>query len=163
MTRLGLTCVVTFPLVISVMSFPRETSIDDQALASATTTTSAAIAVTAAPRLACSDGSTILHTTDCTLGTLVSFCYKPQTPIKCQSGFFPSVWHPDHCMEESTCFPLNAVWITTECSNGALPYTTKTLFDGTLAGGESTVISCELTLAREKERRETVPKQTNNR
>ncbi|KAJ5637123.1 hypothetical protein N7490_007002 [Penicillium lividum] len=97
-------------------------------------------AITAAPRLYCTDGSTILHTTDCTMGTSVSYCFKPDPPISCEDGYFPSVWHPDHCMEQSTCFPLDAVWITTECSNGAVPYTTTTLYDGMLAG-TSTVIS----------------------
>jgi hypothetical protein len=38
-------------------------------------------------------------------------------------------------MEVSTCFPTDADWITTECSNGALPVSTETLYSGTLAEG----------------------------
>ncbi|KAJ6155770.1 hypothetical protein N7470_006336 [Penicillium chermesinum] len=75
------------------------------------------------------------------MGTPVSFCHKPEAPIKCGHGYFPSVWHADHCMEQSTCFPLDAAWLTTECQHGAIPYTTNTMYDGTLAGGLSTVIS----------------------
>ncbi|KAJ6034654.1 uncharacterized protein N7446_009408, partial [Penicillium canescens] len=97
--------------------------------------------ITPAVALRCSDGQLAIYTTDCTLGIPVSYCSRPEPPIKCPQGFFPSVWHPDHCMEQSTCFPLNAAWITTECSNGALAYATSTLYDGTLAGGQSTIIS----------------------
>ncbi|KAJ5702624.1 hypothetical protein N7488_010172 [Penicillium malachiteum] len=132
---------VSFLLLCTAMAFPQETAVQDQAQATAPVTEAAAPGVTAAAALRCTDGSTVLHTTDCTMGTPISFCYKKPPPIKCDKGYFPSVWHPDHCMEESTCFPLSAEWITTECSNGGIPYSTKTLFDGTLAGGESTVIS----------------------
>lgn len=132
---------IAFLLCATAMAFPKETGVANMAQPAAQVTEAAAPGTTAEARLRCTDGSTILRTTDCTLGTPVTFCHKKEPPIKCDEGFFPSVWHPDHCMEESTCFPLNAVWITTECSNGGIPYTTKTLFDGTLEGGESTVIS----------------------
>ncbi|KAJ5524171.1 hypothetical protein N7494_010821 [Penicillium frequentans] len=131
---------ITLSFCVAVMATPLETTMTDQLRPSETVTEAAGPKVTAAPRLHCTDGSTILHTTDCTMGTPVSYCFKEEPPIECDDGFFPSVWHPDHCMEQSTCFPLDAVWITTECSNGAIPYTTKTLYDGTLAGGSSTVI-----------------------
>ncbi|OGE56990.1 hypothetical protein PENARI_c002G09576 [Penicillium arizonense] len=97
--------------------------------------------ITPAVALRCSDGQLAIYTTDCTLGTPVSYCSRPEPPMKCPQGFFSSVWHPDHCMEQPTCFPLNAAWITTECSNGALAYATSTLYEGTLAGGQSTIIS----------------------
>ncbi|KAJ5089094.1 hypothetical protein N7532_007778 [Penicillium argentinense] len=121
-------------------SLPRETTSEGQPLVPATATP-APPAVTEAPLLRCTDGSTVLHTTDCTLGTPVAYCHKPKPPIKCEEGFFPSVWHPDHCGEEQTCFPLDADWITTECSNGAFPFTTTTLYEGTLADGEWTAVS----------------------
>lgn len=126
---------------VAVMATPLETAITNQLQPTAAVTEAPGPGITVAPRLQCTDGSTILHTTDCTMGTPISYCFKKEPPIKCDHGFFPSVWHPDHCMEQSTCFPLDAVWITTECSNGGIPYTTKTLYDGTLAGGSSTVIS----------------------
>ena len=129
------------PLILAAMAFPNQTTMMTQVQPTPTVTDPASALITRPAR--CTDGSTLLHTTDCTMGTPVSYCYKPQPPIKCNDGYFPSVWHPDHCMEESTCFPLNAMWITTECSNGAVPYTTTTLYDGTLAGGSSTVISGE--------------------
>lgn len=126
-------------LCTSAAAFPRETA-QHQPLSA--TTTAPPPPVTEAANLRCFQGSTVLFTTDCTLGTPVSYCHKPNAPIRCKPGFFPSVWHPDHCMEQPTCFPLNAAWLTTDCSNGAVPVTTKTLFDGTLAGGMSTVVSC---------------------
>lgn len=126
-------------LCTSATAFPRETA---QHQPPSATTTAPPPPVTSPANLRCSHGSTVLFTTDCTLGTPVSYCHKPNPPIRCKPGFFPSVWHPDHCMEQPTCFPLNAAWLTTDCSNGAVPVTTKTLFDGTLAGGMSTVVSC---------------------
>lgn len=128
-------------LFTSAMAFPRETAIDTQ-LQPTMAVTASPPPITEAANLRCFHGSTVLFTTDCTLGTPVSYCHKPRPPIRCKPGFFPSVWHPDHCMEETTCFPLNAAWMTTECSNGAVPLTTRTLFDGTLADGTSTVVSC---------------------
>lgn len=138
-----LSLLTTLSLLTGAMAFPRETAIDTRLQPTMTLTASPA-PVTEAANLRCSHGSTVLFTTDCTLGTPVSYCYQPRPLIKCRPGYFPSLWHPDHCMEQSTCFPLDAAWITTECSNAALPLTTKTLFDGTLAGGSSTVVSCKL-------------------
>ncbi|KAJ5104425.1 hypothetical protein NUU61_001772 [Penicillium alfredii] len=127
---------------VVVTAFPRQTAVNEVAVPTSIVTEIAAMPdITPAPRLRCSHGSTILYTTDCTMGTPVSYCHSPEAPIQCRAGFFPSVWHPDHCLERSTCFPLNAAWITTECTNGAVPYTTTTLYEGTLAGGSSTVIS----------------------
>ncbi|KAJ5512425.1 hypothetical protein N7463_001977 [Penicillium fimorum] len=96
--------------------------------------------ITQGPELRCAQGQIAVYTTDCTLGIPVSYCFSQEPPIECAQGFFPSVWHPDHCMEQSSCFPLNEPWITTECSNGAIPYSTSTIYQGTLVGGESTVI-----------------------
>ncbi|KAJ5146213.1 uncharacterized protein N7515_000777 [Penicillium bovifimosum] len=104
------------------------------------TTTAAPMAITQGPELWCPKGQIAIYTTDCTMGTSVSYCYSPDRPVECEQGFFPSVWHPDHCMEQSTCFPLKEPWITTSCSNGAIPFWTSTIYDGTLAGGHSTVI-----------------------
>ncbi|CAG8035905.1 unnamed protein product [Penicillium salamii] len=122
-------------LTSAVVAFPQQTA--------AAVTTAPASTITKAASLSCSDGSTAVYTVDCTLGFPTSYCSKPEPPISCSSGFFPSVYHPGHCIEASTCFPVTADWITTECSNGAVPYTTKTMYEGTLAGGESTIISGE--------------------
>ncbi|KAJ5888325.1 hypothetical protein N7495_008366 [Penicillium taxi] len=122
--------------------FPRETSVAESVQPSVSVSVATATpAVTTAPALTCSAGSTVLYTTECTVGKPISYCHSPEPPIQCQSGYFPSVYHPGHCIEQSTCFPVDADWITTDCSNGAVPYSTSTLFEGTLAGGKSTTIS----------------------
>ncbi|KAJ5177191.1 uncharacterized protein N7482_003068 [Penicillium canariense] len=134
------------PMMIILLAFslatasPHETAVDRPAPLT-TVVTAESPRITEEGTLRCSGGATVLHTTDCTMGTSVSFCYKPPPPLHCDEGYFPSVWHPDHCMEESTCFPTDAEWITRGCSNGAYPYSTKTVYDGTLAGGHHTVIS----------------------
>ncbi|KGO40695.1 hypothetical protein PEX1_027200 [Penicillium expansum] len=117
----------------AVVAFPQQTA--------AGTTTAPPTTITKAASLSCSDGETAVYTRDCTMGTPTSYCARPEPPIQCSEGYFPSVWHPGHCMEQSTCFPLDASWITTECSHGAIPWTTSTLYEGTLAGGQSTIIS----------------------
>jgi hypothetical protein len=123
-------------LLLSVVNaIPQQTA--------ALATTAAPATITQGPELRCLEGKTAVYTTDCTLGTPVSYCFSQEPPIQCSSGFFPSVWHPEHCMEQSTCFPLKASWITTKCSNGAIAYSTSTLYEGTLAGGESTTIKCK--------------------
>lgn len=124
------------------VAFPQQTP-SPSALSSAgsSTTSPPDSSITPAATLSCSDGSTLVHTTDCTLGTPVSYCYSPPPPIQCPSGYFPSVYHPGHCEEAQTCFPVDASWITTKCSNGGIPWTTSTLYAGTLAGGEMTTIS----------------------
>ena len=132
--------ITIFTYTLGAMAFPRETAIVGDYKSVAAVTEAAAPAVTAAATLHCTGGSTVLYTTDCTMGTPVSYCHSPPPPIQCGTGYFPSVWHPGHCVQESTCFPLDAVWITTECSNGGIAYTTQTLYEGTLAGGQSTVI-----------------------
>lgn len=120
-------------LFTAVVAFPQQTA--------AGTTTAIPATITKAASLSCSDGQTAVYTTDCTMGTPTSYCARPEPPIQCSEGYFPSVWHPGHCMEQSTCFPVDASWITTECSHGAIPWTTSTLYEGTLAGGQSTIIS----------------------
>lgn len=122
-------------LLSVVIAIPQQTA--------ALATTAAPATITQGPELRCLEGKTAVYTTDCTLGTPVSYCFSQEPPIQCSSGFFPSVWHPEHCMEQSTCFPLKASWITTKCSNGAIAYSTSTLYEGTLAGGESTTIKCK--------------------
>jgi hypothetical protein len=129
-----------FALLVSlflyvVEAFPQQTA--------AVTTTAASAMITKGPELICAAGQTAIYTTDCTMGTPVSYCFRPEPPIKCLPGFFPSVWHPEHCMEQSTCFPVTVPWITTECSNGATAYSTSTIYDGTLANGVSTIIKGE--------------------
>lgn len=106
-------------------------------------TTAEATAMITKGELRCSDGQTAIYTTDCTMGTPVSYCFSQEPPIRCSPGSFPSVWHPDHCMEQSTCFPLRAPWIITECSNGAIGYATSTLYSGTMIGGKETTITGE--------------------
>ncbi|KAJ6107176.1 hypothetical protein N7523_008499 [Penicillium sp. IBT 18751x] len=133
--------VVSLAIITLAMASPMMTAASGPLNQAQATTTVSPPAVTKNAHLRCTSGSSAVYTTDCTMGTPVSYCWKPPSPIKCQSGEFPSVWHPDHCMEEQTCFPISAAWITTECSNGAIPYATKTLYDGTLAEGKSTVIS----------------------
>ncbi|KAJ5770293.1 uncharacterized protein N7511_002344 [Penicillium nucicola] len=115
------------------VAFPQQTA--------AATTTAPATTITKAASLSCAPGQTAIYTTECTLGTPTSYCAVPEPPISCSSGYFPSVYHPGHCIEASTCFPVDADWITTECSHGQIPWTTTTLYEGTLAGGESTTIS----------------------
>ncbi|CAP97279.1 hypothetical protein E8E15_007426 [Penicillium rubens] len=117
----------------AVLAFPQQTA--------AGATIAPPATITKAASLSCSDGQTAVYTTDCTMGTPTSYCARPEPPIQCSEGYFPSVWHPGHCIEQSTCFPLDASWITTECSHGAIPWTTKTMYEGTLAGGQSTIIS----------------------
>ncbi|CAG8283174.1 unnamed protein product [Penicillium olsonii] len=116
----------------TVMAFPQQTI-------TVTTATSPA-QITQGPELVCLEGQTAVYTTDCTLGTPMSYCFSPEPPIRCSRGFFPSVWHPDHCMERSTCFPISAPWITTTCTHGALAYSTSTFYEGTVADGHFTVI-----------------------
>ncbi|KAJ5861911.1 uncharacterized protein N7529_009221 [Penicillium soppii] len=126
-------CTVFWFFLTAVVAFPQQTATG--------TTTAPPATITKAASLTCSAGQTPVYTTDCTMGTPVSYCAIPEPPIQCSDGYFPSVWHPGHCMEQSTCFPLDASWITTKCSNGAIPWTTSTLYEGTLAGGQSTIIS----------------------
>lgn len=121
--------------ISATMAIPQQTA--------SITMVAAPAVITQGPELWCPNGQTAVYTTDCTLGTPVSYCFSQEPPIECSQGFFPSVWHPDHCMEESSCFPLSEPWITTECSNGAVPYSTSTIYEGTLAGEESTVIRGE--------------------
>ncbi|KAL1961900.1 hypothetical protein VTN77DRAFT_933 [Rasamsonia byssochlamydoides] len=108
---------------------------------STTVTVPPSSTITPSPTLNCSKGSTAVYTTDCTMGYPVSYCYSPPPPIQCSSGYFPGVYAPGHCETASTCYPLNAPWLTTKCSNGGIPYSTSTLYVGTLAGGETTTIS----------------------
>jgi hypothetical protein len=78
------------------------------------------------------------------MGTPVSYCHSAPPPISCSAGYFPGVWHPGHCIEASTCYPVDASWITTKCSNGGVPWRTSTLYEGVLAGETtSTTISSE--------------------
>lgn len=119
----------------AVLAFPQQTAVG--------ATTAPPATITKVASLSCSDGQTAVYTTDCTMGTPTSYCATPEPPIQCSEDYFPSVWHPGHCIEQSTCFPLDASWITTECSHGAIPWTTKTMYEGTLAGGQSTIISGE--------------------
>jgi hypothetical protein len=81
------------------------------------------------------------------MGTPVSYCYSAPPPISCSAGFFPGVYHPGHCIEASTCYAVDASWITTKCSNGGIPWSTSTLYEGVLAGETtSTTISSEFSL-----------------
>ncbi|EAW24338.1 uncharacterized protein NFIA_039140 [Aspergillus fischeri NRRL 181] len=110
------------------------------------TTTAPPMTTPAASTPTCGPGSTLIHTTDCTMGTPVSYCYSAPPPISCSAGFFPGVYHPGHCIEASTCYPVDASWITTKCSNGGIPWSTSTLFEGVLAGETTSttisVVSC---------------------
>jgi hypothetical protein len=142
MDKASLIVIISLTFSITTLAFPRETGISNHVQPTRVVTATPP-AITEEGSLRCFDGATVLHTTDCTMGTPVSFCYKPQTSITCDEGYFPSVWHPDHCMEVSTCFPTDADWITTECSNGALPVSTETLYSGTLAEGDDAMITCK--------------------
>ncbi|KAF3396464.1 hypothetical protein F1880_006659 [Penicillium rolfsii] len=140
MDMFSLMVIILLTFSITTLAFPRETGIDYHVQPTNVVTASPP-AVTEDKSLRCVDGATILYTTDCTMGTPVSFCYKPPASMTCDEGHFPSVWHPDHCMELSTCFRTDADWITTECSNGALPVSTDTLYSGALAKGNHAVIT----------------------
>ena len=130
------------PLVLPAIAIPTPTPSATSLIPDSSKITSApAATITTAPELVCSSGSTIVHTTDCTRGTPISYCSSPEPPIQCATGSYPGVWHPGHCMELQTCYALNAAWITTECSNGGIPWSTSTLYEGTLAGGASTVVT----------------------
>ena len=97
--------------------------------------------ITTAPGLTCTGGSTVLFTEECTHRTPISYCHSPELPISCGPSSFPSVWYPVRCFSASTCFPVDAYWITTECTFGGIPYATSTLYQGILADGESTTIT----------------------
>ncbi|CAI7659053.1 unnamed protein product [Penicillium bialowiezense] len=125
--------IVAFSIFCAVTAFPQQTP--------AVTTDAAPAKITQGPELICMSGQTAVYTTDCSMGTPLSYCSSPEPPITCTPGSFPSVWHPDECIEESTCFPLNAPWITTKCSNGAFPYSMSTFYRGTIAGGQSTTVT----------------------
>lgn len=143
MEKLYLVAIISLTFSIATLAFPRETAIN-QNVQPTHAVTAEPPAITAEGTLRCTDGATVLHSTDCTMGTPVSFCYKSQPPITCDEGYFPSIWHPGHCMQESTCFATDADWITTECSNGAYPYSTETLYSGTLAGEDNAIVTCQL-------------------
>ncbi|KAG0155870.1 hypothetical protein PDIDSM_3043 [Penicillium digitatum] len=132
MEPLRLVCFLLALFISATKAIPQQTA--------SIATMAAPALITQGPELWCPNGQTAVYTTDCTLGTPMSYCFSQEPPIECSRGFFPSVWHPDHCMEQSSCFPLSEPWITTQCSNGAIPYSTSTMFEGTLAGEESTVI-----------------------
>lgn len=88
--------------------------------------------------LHCTSGSTVLHTQDCTYGFPISYCYSsPPTP-NCSTGYYPSVYYPERCFSESTCFPVPTT--TSACNQGNTAYSTHTNYNGTLAGGKHTVI-----------------------
>jgi hypothetical protein len=97
--------------------------------------------ITTAPGLTCTGGSTVLFTQECTYRIPISYCHSPETPISCGPSSFPTVWYPARCFTASTCYPVDAYFITTECTFGGIPYSTSTLYQGTLAGGESTAIT----------------------
>jgi hypothetical protein len=104
-------------------------------------TTESTSLITTAPGLTCTGGSTVLYTEECTYRYPISYCHSPEPPISCGPSSFPSVWHPVRCFTASTCYPVDADFITSECSFGGIPYSTSTLYQGTLAGGESTTIT----------------------
>lgn len=126
--------------VLAVSAIPQETASSTGFTVVASTTTPPTSTITSATPLTCTDGSTVLYTTECTMGYPISYCYSPPPPIQCPTGFFPGTWHPGHCITQSTCYPTDAVWLTSECSNGAIAAGTSTLYAGTLADGSSTII-----------------------
>lgn len=133
---------VVLSSALTAMAMPQQTPSPSLFSSVGSTTTSPPdSSITPATTLSCSDGSTLIHTTECTLGTPILYCYSPPPPIQCSSGYFPGVWHPGHCEEAQTCYPLDEPWLTTKCSNGGILWTTSTLYEGTLAGGEMTTIS----------------------
>jgi len=106
------------------------------------TTTLLSSTITSAPQsLHCTNGSTAVTTTDCTYGGTYSFCYKAPPPLTCSESSYPSSYDCGECEICTGCFPVNATYLTTTCSNnGEFPYTTNTIFNGTLAGGTTTTI-----------------------
>src|SRR6266536_1272 len=124
-----------------VAALPQQTPAPTKLATGSSTTTPPSSTITSSASLSCSSGSTVLHTTDCTIGVPISYCYSPPPPIQCSSGYYPGVYHPGHCIEASTCYAIDSPWITTTCTNGEQAYATSTLYAGTLAGGQSTVIT----------------------
>ncbi|KAK3375807.1 hypothetical protein B0T24DRAFT_617061 [Lasiosphaeria ovina] len=124
-------------------AYPQNTVPASSTITSITSVTPPPSAITTAPGLTCTDGSTVLYTKECTYGFPISYCHSDPPPLTCQTGYFPSSIQYGHCEVGQTCFPVDADWITTTCSpgGGQTPYLTATLFSGTLAGGVSTVIS----------------------
>ncbi|KAK3376577.1 hypothetical protein B0T24DRAFT_619005 [Lasiosphaeria ovina] len=122
--------------------FPQISLPPSSTIAPITSTTPPPSAITTAPGLTCTGGSTVKTTTECTYGNTYSYCYSAPPPLSCDSGYFPGTIQYGHCDSGQICYPVDASWITTTCPpNGETAYTTSTLFSGTLAGGVSTVIS----------------------
>ncbi|KOS46099.1 hypothetical protein ACN38_g2963 [Penicillium nordicum] len=63
------------------MAIPQQTASVTMAVAPAV--------ITQGPELWCPNGQTAVYTTDCTMGTPVSYCFSPEPPIECSQGFFP--------------------------------------------------------------------------
>ena len=91
------------------MATPLETAIADQLQPTAAVTQAADPEITEAARLHCTDGSTILHTTDCTMGTPVSYCFKeePQSSAmmasSLQSGIQIIAWNNRPASHSTQC------------------------------------------------------------
>ncbi len=137
-----LTTLLLFIALAAANPFPQQTpSPTTPPSYNASSTTASTSLITTAPGLTCTGGSTVLYTEECTYRHPISYCHSPEPPITCGPSSFPSVWYPQRCFSASTCYPVNANFITTECSFGGVPYSTTTLFRGTLAGGESTTIT----------------------
>lgn len=106
-----------------------------------TSITESTALVTTAPGLTCTGGSTVLFTEECTYRYPISYCHSPEPPITCGPSSFPSIYYPVRCFSQSTCYPVDAAFITSKCTFGGIPYLTSTLYEGTLAGGDSTTIT----------------------
>ena len=92
--------------------------------------------------LQCTNGSTVRTTTDCTVGRTYSFCYSQPPPLACPPSSYPSSYDCGECDTCTSCFSVSAPYLTTTCDphNGEFPYSTVTIYNGTLAGGTSTTI-----------------------
>jgi hypothetical protein len=83
--------------------------------------------------LSCTSGSTVLHTTDCTYGFPISYCYSAPPPVTCSPSSYPVVGH-NRCNAFTFCAKVPAT--TSSCSqqDGFTATSTATLYSGTLAG-----------------------------
>lgn len=101
-------------------------------------TSTRASTITPVVSLSCTGGSTVLTTTECTYGHIISYCYSKPATIVCSDGYYPSVYNPVRCVVASTCFPLPTT--TTTCNVGFTAQSTYTAFNGVLNNGSSTII-----------------------
>jgi hypothetical protein len=141
----SLTLIVLLLAACAASALPEQTPLPTSPAAgtTATPTTQSTSLITTAPGTTCPPGSTIHTTTDCTAGTRTFTYCREITPVTCASSSFPfSQLIGGKCDGYFTyCLTVEPFWVTPTCTAGLIPYSTTTLYEGTLAGGESTTIT----------------------